>query len=327
MPHTTGAMVVLTITGSGYVRAVGKSVKVASVGDPVLLSFTSCGSCACCKAGHLSVCPDFNPLNFGCEHKTFSAKHINNGNSLAGRFFGQSSFAEYSIVSERSCVNVKGLVNDKKELALFSPLGCGIQTGSGTVINRAKAQPSDVVAVIGQGGVGLSAIMGAKIAGCRIIIGVDRVQKRLDLAKELGATHVVNTADLPEGKTVVQAVQEISDGVGPTITVDTSGVPPLIKAGVEWTRPHGRIIQVGSAPPDFKLEISVFEFMVSGKEYIGAIEGDSIPSEYVPKMIEWYRAGKFPIDKFIKFLPADKFGDALHEMHTGVTVKPVLLWS
>lgn len=317
----------LTVTGSGYVRAVGKSVKVAEVGDPVLLSFTSCGKCVQCKSSHLSVCADFMPLNFGTNRKPLVSEKLKGGNEVAGSFFGQSSFAEYSVVSERSCVNVKGIVKDKKELALFAPLGCGIQTGSGTVINRAKATPDDSIGVIGLGGVGLSVVMGAKISGCKIIVGIDRVQKRLDLAKELGATHIINTSDLPQGKTLVEAVQEIAEGVGPSITIDTSGVPPLIRAGVEWTRRHGRYIQVGTAPPDLKLDIPVFEWMTSGKEFIGAIEGDSIPSEFVPKMIEWYRAGKFPIDKFIKFMPAENFEEALHEMHTGMTIKPVLLWS
>lgn len=263
--------------------------------------------------------------NFG-GRPSFALKS-DTSKDVHGSFFGQSSFANYSIVHERSVVNVKGLVTDKKELALFAPLGCGIQTGSGSVLNAAKAQPKDSIVIIGQGGVGLSAIMGAAIAGCKTIIGVDRVESRLALAKEVGATHVINGDQLPEGKSIVEAIKDLTDGLGPTITIDTSGVPALIKAGVEWTRHHGRIYQVGSAPPDFKLEVPVFNFMVAGKSFNGAIEGEADPAEFVPKMIEWYREGRFPIDKFIKFLPADKFDEGLHGMKTGETIKPVLLWS
>ena len=184
---------------------------------------------------------------------------------MGGRFFGQSSFANFSVVSQASVVNANDLVKNKEELQLFAPLGCGIQTGSGTVINVAKATPNDVLAIQGLGGVGLSAVMAAKIQGCRIVIGIDRVESRLQSAKDFGATHVVDTSKLPPGKTVTEVVQEIADGVGPNIFIETTGVPVLIKAAVEMTRQGGKIIQVGSAPADFSLELPVFNFMVSGK--------------------------------------------------------------
>lgn len=301
-------------------------MQVGQPGDPVLLSFDSCGLCHTCNDGHASYCYEFQGKNFAEHHATFS-KADGNGPDFSGLFFGQSSFAHFSIVSERSVVNVKDVVKDKHELQLFSPLGCGIQTGSGTVHNVAKAQKKDVIAIIGQGGVGLSAIMAAKIAGCRIIIGIDRVQTRLDLAKELGATHTVDTSALPAGKTLVDVIREIGDGVGSTITIDTSGFVPLITQGLEFTRSHGKMIQVGSAPPDAVLDIPIFMNMVQGKQYMGAIEGESVASEYIPLMIQWYRDGKFPVEKLIKFLPAEDFAKGLHEMHTGQTVKPVLLWS
>jgi len=258
-------------TGSGYVKAVGSKVTVAKPGDAVLLSFDFCGACATCKSGTPSLCYKFNRMNFE-ENQVFTfadskAKEQNSEQTpeIGGRFFGQSSFANYSVVSQASVVNANDLVKNKEELQLFAPLGCGIQTGSGTVINVAKATEKDVLCIQGLGGVGLSAIMAAKIAGCRTVIGIDRVESRLKLAKELGATHVVDTSNLPEGKTVVEVVQEIADGVGPTVTIDTTGVPVLIKNAVELTRQGGKIIQVGSAPPDFQLDIPVFAFMVAGK--------------------------------------------------------------
>ena len=260
---------VLGHEGSGYVEAVGPGVTVAAKGDPVLLSFAFCDSCAVCKAGHHSHCNTFTELNFGGPYKVFGEKGSEEP-TLSGAFFGQSSFANLSIVKACSVVNVKDIVKDKRELQLFSPLGCGIQTGSGTVINAGQATADDVVCIMGLGGVGLSAIMGAKIQGCKTIIGVDRVESRLKLAKELGATHVVDGSKLPEGKSLGDVIKELAESIGPSITIDTTGVPALTKAGIDFTRNRGKFIQVGSSPFDFKLEIDVFGFMVSVRAMLGA---------------------------------------------------------
>ena len=314
--------------GSGYVRAIGSDVTVAAVGDPVLLSFTWCEDCVSCKSGHRSYCDRFPADNF-MGHETFTDE---NGGKIAGSFFGQSSFAKYSVVKSNSVVNVKSLGLSEEELKLLAPLGCGIQTGSGTVVNTAKPGKDDCVAVLGVGGVGLSAIMGAKILGCRVILGVDIVKSRLELAMELGATHVIDSSDL-KGKTLEETVKEICDDVGPhgessslaiccisikmltqTVVVDTTGRPELIDAALEFLRPKGQFCQVGSTPMEFNLSIPCFKFMNSGKTYRGVIEGDSYPPEYVPKMIQWYKEGRFPVDKMVKFFKAEEYEKGLHEM-------------
>lgn len=308
-------------------RSVGPGVTVAKAGDPVLLSFAFCESCAICLATHHSHCNSFNDLNFGPQPATFGAPNDASNPTIPGAFFGQSSFASLSIVRQSSVVNASSLVASKAELQLLAPLGCGVQTGAGTVINAAAAQPHDIVCVLGLGGVGLSAIMGARIQGCRRIIGVDRVASRLELAKAMGATHVVDTSKLAEGETLVSAVRAVSEDLGPTVTVDTTGVPALIKAMIEFSRNRGKILQVGSAPFDFKLELPVFDFMVRGLQYIGAIEGQAHPPEFVPKMVRWYKEGKFPVDKMMKLMPAEEFEKAVKEMHDGTTIKPILTWS
>lgn len=147
-------------------REIGPGVTVAQPGDPVLLSFAFCEQCDVCRAGHYSHCNNFNEINFGGPHKVFGLASKSGEPEVGGAFFGQSSFANLSIVRQCSVVNAKDLVRDKKELQLFAPLGCGIQTGSGTVINCAQATENDVIVIMGLGGVGLSAIMGAKIQGC-----------------------------------------------------------------------------------------------------------------------------------------------------------------
>lgn len=244
---------------------------------------------------------------------------------ITASFFGQSSFASLSVVSESSVINAKDLIKSPEELKLFAPLGCGIQTGSGAIYNVANCSPTDTVAIMGVGGVGLSGIMGAKIGGAKTIIAIDRVPARLELAKEMGATHSINSDGMamPE---LIQAVRDLTDGYGSSITMDTTGLPKLIAAGVEFTRRKGQYVQIGSAPMDAKLEIEIFNFMVSGKKFIGAVEGDIIPAEYIPNMIGWYRDGKFPIDKLMKMFKADDFMGAIHEMHTGETIKPIIVW-
>jgi len=320
---------VLGHEGSGFVREVGEGVTVAEAGDPVLLSFDFCNKCEICKSNHHSNCLEFNALNFG-PHNVFKSANASSDSdkaNIGGAFFGQSSFANFSIVRQTSVVNAKDLVKDKGELQLFAPLGCGIQTGCGTVINVSGAGPKDVICIMGLGGVGLSAVMGAKISECRTIIGIDRVQKRLDLAKELGATHVIDGSKLDEGKTLSDMVKEIADGVGPTITIDTTGAPILMESGMQFTRNRGKYIQIGSAPFDYQLSsVNAFEFMLAGKQWIGAIEGGAYPPEFVPKMVHWYKEGKFPIDKIMKLMPADEFQQALKEMHDGTTIKPIITW-
>jgi len=266
---------VLGHEGSGYVKEVGPNVTVAKPGDPVLLSFAFCDDCAVCKAGHKSHCNDFMPLNFGDVNRSFGSE--SGKEDIGGCFFGQSSFANLSIVQQCSVVNAKDLVKDKRELQLFAPLGCGVQTGSGTVVNAAQAGPEDSIVITGMGGVGLSAVMGAVVQGCKTIIGIDLVESRLDLAKEMGATHVINGGKLPDGKELADVVKEMTDGQGPTISIDTTGVPALTKGACAWTRNRGKVIQVGTSPFDFKLEIEVFSWMASGKQFIGAIEGQAYP--------------------------------------------------
>ncbi|KAL3483240.1 chaperonin 10-like protein [Aspergillus germanicus] len=322
--------------GAGYVREIGPGTTVAKVGDPVIMSFSCCRSCEPCERGHPAHCFNFNAINFEVvpENFVFSVPSSESTKTqtdsptpdIYGKFFGQSSFASVSIVGEDSIVNVSRLVNSKEDLALLSPLGCGIQTGSGAIINAARAVSNDRVAVIGLGGVGLSAVMGARIAGCTQIIGIDRHESRLELAKELGATHVIRVDPGADLSNVTDAVKKATGGLGTNITLDTTGVPALIAEGVRMTAFKGKILQVGTAPETGTLAIPIHEFMVSGKQFIGVVEGDVVPREYVPKLITWAKEGKLPLEKVVKFYQAEDFEVATRDMQSGQTVKPVILW-
>ncbi|GLA93274.1 hypothetical protein AtubIFM61612_010468 [Aspergillus tubingensis] len=319
--------------GAGYVRQVGPSVTAARVGDPVLLSFSACQTCQCCRRGHPAHCHNFDPINFESTHANRVFWGADAGLStqstepeIFGQFFGQSSFASWTLVQEESVVNVSGLVEGREDLQLLAPLGCGVQTGAGAVIKAANAQPGDTVAVLGLGGVGLSAVMGARIAGCRTIIGVARNQARLELALALGATHVVRIDPNADEHHVTEAVRALTDGLGADVTLETTGVPKLIAEGIRMTANKGRVVQLGTAPENAVLSLPVHEFMVAGKQYMGVVEGDVIPREFVPKMIEWVKTGLLPLHEMVGFYQAEDYRTAISDMKSGKTIKPVLLW-
>jgi Zn-dependent alcohol dehydrogenase len=174
-------------------------------------------------------------------------------NAYGGSYFGQSSFASLTPCKQTSVVNVAHLVKDEEELKMFAPLGCGFQTGSGAVMNIAQAGKKDMVVVMGLGGVGLAALMTAKIRECSIIIGVDRYKDRLEFAKSLGATHAIDSSE--PGVDLVEAIKVITEGMGTTITIDTTGNMGLIKAGVEFTANRGQFVFIGVPPTDAELSV------------------------------------------------------------------------
>jgi Zn-dependent alcohol dehydrogenase len=315
----------------GYVRQLGPNSYVAKIGDPVILTFSACHNCEQCQNGHPAHCSQFETLNFGVSDATYvfsdSSEENLKSNNIHGSFFGQSSFSNLTIVRESSIVNVSGIMGqeDKNELALMAPLGCGVQTGTGAIINAANAGPKDRVVILGLGGVGLSAVMGAKIAGCAQIIGIDRYESRLELAKELGATDVINTASLSMSG-VSDMVLAKTNNLGANITLDSTGVPELIQEALRMTTFKGKILQVGAAPMDAKLMIPIFEFMSTGKQFIGVVEGDVNPQQYIPQMVEWAREGRLPLEKIVQFYDAEDYDKAITDMKSGKTIKPIIRW-
>ncbi|KAF5518216.1 Aryl-alcohol dehydrogenase [Colletotrichum aenigma] len=168
---------------------------------------------------------------------------------------------------------------------MLAPLGCGIQTGAGTITKLAAATQDDTVAA-------------AKITGCRHVFGINHVPSRLDLARSLGATHTVNTANITN--TLTEEIRKLTGGPGSTITVNATGVVPLIKQGLEFTANQGKMILLGVAPMDASLDRPIVPHMVSGKQLLGSMEGGVYPEGYIPQLIQWYHEGRFPLEKLIK---------------------------
>ncbi|MEM7532932.1 MAG: NAD(P)-dependent alcohol dehydrogenase [Chloroflexota bacterium] len=320
--------VVLGHEGAGIVTAVGANVTKVKPGDAVVLSFNSCGHCDNCQSGHPSTCDDVGPLSFSCERPEDGSSPLSqDGAKVSGYFFGQSSFATHAITTERNVVKVPDDVlgdvlgdgPDLNTLALLGPLGCGIQTGAGAVLNALQVEAGSTLAVFGTGSVGLSAVMAGVIAGASMIIAIDLNEKRLALAVELGATHTLNpttTSDL------VATVKDICGGKGAHYSLDTTNVPSVVRQAVDCLRIRGSYGHVGGAGTEITLSTSTLLF---GRTMIGIVQGDSIPDIFIPRLIALYRAGQFPFDKLVTFYAFEEINRAVDEMHEGKCVKPVLL--
>lgn len=303
---------VLGHEGSGIVESIGEGVTRFEKGDHVVLSFAHCGHCDNCLTGHPTVCDTFNDLNFGGINDDGTQRLSKDGEGLS-TFFGQSSFGTFAISHERNVVKVDKDV----DLALLGPLGCGIQTGAGTVLNRIKPEFGSTIAIYGAGAVGLSAVMAAKVAGCKTIIAVDVHDSRLELAKELGATHVFNGSEVD----VVKEINELTNG-GTTYAVETTGVPPVVRQSMHALRPLGVVAIVGVTP---EMNIDVHnDLMAEGKTMMGVIEGDSVPNVFIPQLVEYYKNGQFPFDKLVKFYDFDAINEAFEDSKTGKTIKPIV---
>jgi len=298
--------------GSGVVEAVGSEVTKVTVGDHVVLSFDSCGVCTNCAAGQPAYCDTFIVRNlFGRELDGSAAATDANGEPIAARWFGQSSFASHAIATERNTV----VVDRALPLEVLGPLGCGIQTGAGSILGALDVQPDTSVAVFGTGAVGLAAVMAAKVAGATTIVAVDLQQHRLDLALELGATHVVK-GDAPD----VAAQITAASGGGVQYSFDTTGIPSVIVTALQSTRMTGKCGLVGVQQGNLELDSTT----MLGKTIINILEGSVDPQVFIPRMIQLWQDGRFPFDRLIQEFPMSQINEAEQSSLAGGVIKPVL---
>lgn len=305
---------VLGHEGSGIVEEVGKSVKGVKKGDHVVLSFSSCGRCHNCLTGKPYVCVEFNALNFGGIMND-GTKRLSQGEQELSTFFGQSSFATYATVNERNVV----VIDKDVDLEVVGPLGCGFQTGAGTVLNGLKPEVGSSLVVFGLGSVGMTAVMGAKIAGCEKILVVSGSPDKLEMAKSFGATDLINYKEVDD---VVEEIKRVTNG-GADYTVETTAVPSIVNQAMYSLNVLGTCAIVG-ATGDVTLNIQN-ALMAEGKTMKGFIEGNSIPQIFIPQLIKYYKEGKFPIDKLVKKYKFEDINKAFEDSHKGLTIKPVLI--
>lgn len=301
--------------GAGIVEEIGSDVTTVNKGDHVALSFGSCGECKQCKNGHPSYCEQFIAFNISGKRIDGSCPYHQNKNNVYGLFFSQSSFATYSLATERNVVKVPKDV----PLEILGPLGCGIQTGAGTVLNILKPEKESSLIVFGAGTVGLAAVMAAKIEQCAVIVVVDINNERLALGKELGATHIINSSEVAS---LPEKLKEIATK-GFDFAIDTTGIPEVIQIAFNALAVRGHCVTLGVPKPGIKLELDL-SVMASGKTISGVIEGDSDPQTFIPQMIELYKQGLFPFDKLISFYSFEDINVAIADAASGKTIKQVL---
>ncbi|KAJ5700367.1 hypothetical protein N7536_003380 [Penicillium majusculum] len=307
--------------GAGVVLERGSGVTDIQVGDKVLLSYNFCGECTQCSGNYPAYCENLMQLNFGGKRPDGSSTmHLPNEQGLFSNFFGQSSFAKIAVVSKSSVVRVP-LTTD---LQLFAPLGCGMQTGAGAVFNTLNVRHGSSVVVFGTGCVGLAGVMAAKIREARIIVAVDLQPERLDLARELGATHTFRGDDPDIRKHITDLC---GSSRGADFALDCSGAITVIETMIATLGIRGRAASIGAPAPGRKVEVDVFSHLTMGRQYLGCHQGDSVATEMIPYLIEKQNEGKFPLEKLIKVYNSDDFLQAFNDMKEGNVLKPVLRWT
>jgi aryl-alcohol dehydrogenase len=301
--------------GAGIVHAVGSAVHSLAPGDHVVMSFPWCGTCANCQQHKYCYCMHGRRLKMHGKRADGSTLMSRDGAPVYSAFFQQSSFGTYALTQERYAVKVRS----DAPLEALGPLACSGQTGAGAVLNVLQPQPGDSLAIFGVGAVGLSALMAAKIAGCDPIVAIDVHAHRLALARELGATHTIDHSS--RDKVVDEVRASVPGGV--RYAIDTSALPKVFREAIEALMPGGTCVLLGSAPPGTDVAIEM-PFLQQGRTVRGVVQGESLPQEFIPRLVDLIVAGKFPIEKMITFYDFTDINRAAAESSSGVAIKPVL---
>jgi aryl-alcohol dehydrogenase len=305
--------IVLGHEGAGIVERVGSGVTRLAAGDPVVLSVNFCGQCPNCRRNEHSYCYEVMPRNFGGSRPDGSSPLAKDGARINARFFGQSSFATYALADESSAVKVPADV----PLELLGPLGCGVQTGAGAVMNSLKVGPGQTIAVFGTGAVGLSAVMAARIVGATRIIAVDVLPARLTLARELGATDTIDASRADAGQSVLDLTRH-----GVDFTFNTTRVAAIFTQAMACLAPKGVAGFVAAPLEPWTPEM--FHILSGGRTLRGILGGDSTPGLFIPLLIEYFRQGRLPFDRLVRFYPFQDIERAFHDLENGAAIKAVL---
>ncbi|MDX1580377.1 MAG: zinc-binding dehydrogenase, partial [Alphaproteobacteria bacterium] len=232
-----------------------------------------------------------------------------------GRFVGQSSFATYSLAPGRSVIKI----DRDLPLELMGPLGCGLTTGFGTVINAIKPPAGSSIAIFGVGTVGLASVMGAVQTGCEQIIAIDMKPARLDMAAELGATHLID-ASTSDPVAQIRAITRR----GADFSVECSGAPKAVRQAVDCLNRPGWAAQVGATPGGIEIPFSMDDIGM-GRGIMGVVMGDSAAQTFVPYLAHLWRDGRLPYDKFVRYYDFADINQAVHDSAvTGEVIKPIL---
>ena len=300
--------------GAGVVEKVGARVTKVKPGDHVVLSWDRCGRCSSCMSGGDPYCLNFFLHNFHGARPDGSPTLRKGDQVIHGSFFCQSSFADFALAKERSVVKVR----DDIPLEILGPLGCGVMTGAGAVMNSLRPRPGSSIAIFGVGTVGMSALLASVVVGCTSIVGVDIRPDRLEMAKEFGATHVINARESDP----VEAIREITGG-GVDHSLECVGDPRVLRQAVDALPRCGVCGLIGAVAPETEVTLDM-DLLMNGRTVTGIIQGDSIPDLFIPSLIELYSQGRFPFDRMIRYYPLDEINRAVADIEKGRVIKAVL---
>lgn len=310
-----GTPIVLGHEGAGVVERVGRDVTDVRPGDAVVLSFASCGACDPCATGAPAYCARFQDANVSGGRLDGSPTLTGANGPVSGAFFGQSSFARYALSSRRNAV----VIDPGLDLTHVAAFGCGIQTGAGAVINVLQPRPNSRLVVFGLGGVGMAAVMAGAMRGVQTIVGVDLSTSRRETALQVGATQVIDGAD----PNVLGAVRDVTGG-GATHALDSTAIPAVIRTAAQALASRGTLVVVGIGA-DVTLDVQ--DLIGGGKTVRGTIEGDADPQTFIPRLIEWYQAGRLPMEHIVTAFPFAGVDRAVAGMRDGTAIKPVLVFA
>ncbi|WP_111508223.1 S-(hydroxymethyl)mycothiol dehydrogenase [Mycobacterium kyogaense] len=295
---------------AGVVEQIGDGVRSVDVGDFVVLNWRAvCGRCRACKRGRPQYCFD-----------TFNATQkmtLSDGTELTPAL-GIGAFAEKTLVHAGQCTKV----DPNADPAVVGLLGCGVMAGLGAAVNTGNVSRGDSVAVIGCGGVGDAAIMGARLAGAGTIIAIDRDARKLEWARELGATH---TVDASAGDSVA-AVRDLTGGFGADVVIDAVGRPETWRQAFYARDLAGTVVLVGVPTPDMTLEMPLVDFFSRGGALKSSWYGDCLPERDFPTLVDLYQQGRLPLDRFVsERIKLDEVEDAFATMHRGEVLRSVVV--
>jgi len=299
---------------AGVVERVGARVTKVKPGDAVVLAWDYCGTCSSCRSGKPLACMNFFQHNFHGSRPDGTPTLHKGDQVIHGSFFYQSSFANFALANERNVIKVRqGL-----PLEVLAPMGCGVMTGAGAVMNSLHPRPGSSIAVFGVGNVGMSAVLAASVCGCTTIIAVDVHANRLQMARELGATHVVNAAETDP----VQAVLDITGG-GAQFSLECVGNPKVLRQAVDVLPRLGVCGLTGVVPPGTEVGLNM-DLIMNARSVTGILGGDAIPDLFIPRLIDLYSQGRFPFDRMITYYGFEEINRAVEDMESGRVMKPVL---
>ncbi len=307
---------VLGHEGAGVVIETGSAVTLIERGDRVMATFGFCGTCANCADGRPAYCFEGIALNLeGRRSAPGPALTRPDGSLVGAAFFQQSCFATHALATERNCIRIP----DWLDTSIAAPFGCGIQTGAGAVFNQLGAREGRPLLVVGAGAVGQAAIMAGRIVGCAPIVVVEPVAERRKMALSIGAHHALDGAH----EHWPQRVVELTGG-GANAALDTAGNQTTFEGSLKVLR-SGGTLGVLTLPGGFDDPIphpGGFDFL--SKSIVGVIEGDSVPAQFLPRLIAYHEAGYLPVDRLITRYPFADIARAFKDAGNGLVIKPVL---